>query len=218
MKAPTPDVSVVLPTFNRRQLVDRAIRSVVAQTLKTIELIVVDDGSTDGTSELIQELRSEDARIVYLYQENQGLASARNIGVTQAAGKYVTFIDSDDEYEGSHLELRREFLESDHNVMMLHGGVRVINGSSMVPDYYLPGAMVDIQSCAVGATFFYRREFHSLVGGFEHREYGEDTEFFEKAIQLGEVRRVDWPTYLYYRDSGDSIVSRTIESLRNHSV
>jgi len=215
-RSPKPEVSVILPTFNRSHLIMRAIQSVTMQTLRAFELIVVDDGSTDGSAETIKPLSQRDSRITYIYQPNQGLAAARNNGVSRASGKYVTYLDSDDEYEPVHLELRRDLLESDSGVMMLHGGLAIVNGSPMVPDYYDPSRLIDISLCAVGATFFYRKEFHSLVGGFHHREFGEDTEFFERAIRIGNVQRVHWPTYKYYRDSEDSIVNRVIDERQNY--
>jgi glycosyltransferase involved in cell wall biosynthesis len=206
-----PEVSVILATFNRQNLVGRAIRSVLSQDFLGFELIVVDDGSTDQSAEVIAAFRLKDSRVSYIHQQNQGLASARNSGVAAAKGRYVTFLDSDDEYHRSHLRLRKEMLDANPQVMMLHGGVEVINGSSLVPDYYHPGRLVDIQICAVGATFFYRRELHSLIGGFRDREFGEDTEFFERANQSVKVERVTWATYRYYRDSTDSIVTREIK-------
>ena len=205
-----PEVSVILATFNRQNLVGRAIQSVLLQDFPGFELIVVDDGSTDQSAEVISALRLKDSRVSYIFQQNQGLASARNTGVAAAKGRYVTFLDSDDEYHGSHLRLRKARLDANPHVMMLHGGVEVINGSSLVPDYYQPGKLVDIQVCAVGATFFYRRELHSLIGGFRDREFGEDTEFFERATQAVKVEKVTWATYRYYRDSTDSIVTREI--------
>lgn len=206
----TPEVSVIMATFNRQNLVGRAIQSVMLQEFSAFELIVVDDGSTDQSAEVISALRLKDLRISYMHQHNQGLAVARNNGVAASKGRYVTFLDSDDEYHPSHLRLRKDLLDEDLQVTMLHGGVEVINGSSLVPDFYRPGQLVDIQVCAVGATFFYRRELHSLIGGFKDREFGEDTEFFERATRAVKVKRVNWATYRYYRDSTDSIVTREI--------
>jgi hypothetical protein len=97
--------------------------------------------------------------------------------------------------------------------MMVHGGLEVVNGSWMVPDYYRPGELVDVRECAVGATFFFRRSMIDLVGLFVHRDFGEDTEFFERAQKRVRVERIEWPTYRYFRDTSDSIV--TAEMLRN---
>ena len=94
MAGASPFFSVVVPTYNRRSMLERALRSVWAQTCDDYELIVVDDGSTDGTAEFLATLGS-DVRTVR--QENQGPSAARNAGVALARGTYVVFLDSDDE-------------------------------------------------------------------------------------------------------------------------
>jgi len=89
-----PDVSVVIPTYNRRGYVCEAVDSVLGQSLHDVEIVVVDDGSTDGTGPLLAERYG--GRICYLYQKNQGRSAARNRGAELAMGRYVTFLDSDD--------------------------------------------------------------------------------------------------------------------------
>jgi glycosyltransferase involved in cell wall biosynthesis len=96
-----PAVSVLLPTFERRDYVCRAVRSVFAQRYTDWELIVVDDGSTDGTEEA---LRSFGPRLRYLRQENRGASAARNTGLRLAGGELVAFLDSDDRWLPDHLE------------------------------------------------------------------------------------------------------------------
>ena len=89
----TPMVSVVIPTFNRAQEVPKAIESVLAQTYIDYELIVVDDGSVDGTGEVLQPFEN---RIQYLYQDNRGAAAAQNAGIRRARGHWVAILGSDD--------------------------------------------------------------------------------------------------------------------------
>jgi len=89
-------VSVILPVYNTSEFLDRCIRSITNQTLKSIELIVVDDGSTDGSGEIADKYASQDNRINVIHQENAGVAAARNTGIAAARGEYITFIDSDD--------------------------------------------------------------------------------------------------------------------------
>ncbi len=91
-----PRVSVILTTYNRADLVGRALKSVLAQTLADLEVIVVDDGSSDRTREVITQFA--DPRVHYIFQENRGLAGARNTGVRAARGAYIAFLDDDDEY------------------------------------------------------------------------------------------------------------------------
>ena len=95
-------ISVIIPTYNRAHLIKRSAQSVLNQTYKNLELIIVDDGSTDNTKEVIDSLNDE--RIVYIKQENQGAAAARNTGIDIAKGKYIAFQDSDDVWHSDKLE------------------------------------------------------------------------------------------------------------------
>src|SRR5688500_11048273 len=90
-----PQFSVVVPTYNRSNVLLRAIKSVLAQTLSNFELIVVDDGSTDDTKEVLS--RINDSRLIYFHQPNSGCSPSRNAGALLAKGTYLTFLDSDDE-------------------------------------------------------------------------------------------------------------------------
>jgi glycosyltransferase involved in cell wall biosynthesis len=107
-------ISVVVPTFNRAGLVCEALDSVAAQTWRPIELIVVDDGSTDDTQQAIirwqQRNQADDLSLTYLRQSNQGQNAARNAGIAAARGEYVAFLDSDDLYLPSKLEKQIELL------------------------------------------------------------------------------------------------------------
>ena len=101
-----PKVSVIIPTYNRQDLVQEAIDSVLNQTFRDWELIVVDDGSTDQTPSVLQE--RYDSRIIYIYQENQGESAARNRGLYSATGEYVAFLDSDDLWHPKKLQRQIE--------------------------------------------------------------------------------------------------------------
>lgn len=106
-KLDVPEVSIILPTYNRVDVIGRAIASIIRQTHTDWELLVVDDGSTDGTLARLQGL---DPRIRLLSQPNQGVAAARNTGIAAAAGRYVAFMDSDDEWRPQFLALTTAFL------------------------------------------------------------------------------------------------------------
>jgi GT2 family glycosyltransferase len=94
-------VSVVIPAYNQSQYLKTTIQSVLSQTYPASEIIVVDDGSTDATSEVVREFGQT---IQYIYQDNQGLAGARNTGIWKASGDYLAFLDSDDEWRPNYLE------------------------------------------------------------------------------------------------------------------
>jgi len=121
----SPAVSVVIPTYNRRVYIGEALDSVLNQTLSGFEVIVVDDGSTDGTDEVI---RSYGGRIHYIRQENRGAAAARNLGVRNARGSYVSFMDSDDLSLPHHLESLYNFLVQNPEYAMVVGNGAYLEG------------------------------------------------------------------------------------------
>jgi glycosyltransferase involved in cell wall biosynthesis len=102
-------VSVILPTFNRADVVVRALNSVFDQTYKNLELIVIDDGSTDATS---QVLKAYQDKIIYIKQANRGVSAARNAGIKKARGEYIAFIDSDDRWMPAKLDEQIKFFIS----------------------------------------------------------------------------------------------------------
>lgn len=104
-------VSVILPTYNRANYIKDAIESVLNQTYKSIELLIIDDGSIDNTEEVISPFL-KDKRIRYVKQENSGAAAARNKGLELSKGKYVAFIDSDDIWEKDKLEIQLAVMNS----------------------------------------------------------------------------------------------------------
>jgi glycosyltransferase involved in cell wall biosynthesis len=114
-KSRRPRVSVVIPTYNRSGLVAEAIRSVLAQTYRNIEIVVVDDGSRDGTRQTVERFR-DDRSVRYLFQENRGDTSARNRGIRACSSRYVAFLDSDDLWAPTKLARQVEALEADRGL------------------------------------------------------------------------------------------------------
>ena len=96
-----PLVSVIIPTYNRKDNLIEAIESVFAQTYPNYEVIVVDDGSSDGTKEKLQEIRK---KLVYIHQNNSGVSTARNKGILSSKGDYIALLDSDDLFMPHHIE------------------------------------------------------------------------------------------------------------------
>lgn len=95
-------VSVIIPSYNRERTLLTSVNSVLEQTVQNIEVIVVDDGSTDNTSKIVESI--DDPRVIYIYQENKGACAARNNGIEKARGKYIAFHDSDDVWHKDKLE------------------------------------------------------------------------------------------------------------------
>ena len=118
-------VSVIMPAFNSEVYISEAIQSVVQQTYPHLELIVVDDGSTDKTREIVDGYMRGDSRIRYIHQKNSGPAAARNRGIQAARGKYVAFLDSDDIWFLDKLEKQMDFITS-HSGYVVYGGARYL--------------------------------------------------------------------------------------------
>lgn len=91
-----PFISVIIPVYNIERYIGKCLDSIVGQTLKEIEIIVVDDGSTDDSSRIIDRYARTDSRIVAIHKTNGGVVSARNCGIAQATGLYILFVDGDD--------------------------------------------------------------------------------------------------------------------------
>ena len=109
-----PKVSVIIPVYNTEKYVRQAVESILLQTLKDIEIIIVNDGSTDGSMTILEELAAQDERIKLFSQENQGQSAARNFATEKAKGKYIYFMDSDDFLEKDALQLCFEKAESNN--------------------------------------------------------------------------------------------------------
>ncbi|NIV30518.1 MAG: glycosyltransferase [Anaerolineae bacterium] len=110
-------VSVIIPTYNRSKLLRVALESVLAQTYPNVEIIVVDDGSTDDTATLMEEYAE---RVIYLRQANQDVAAARNTGIRAASGEYLTFLDDDDMILPTKVERQMQVLTSQSRVGLVH--------------------------------------------------------------------------------------------------
>jgi glycosyltransferase involved in cell wall biosynthesis len=110
-----PLVSCIIPTYNRAHIVGRAIQSVLNQTYKNIEVIVVDDGSQDNTQEVVLSIKDERVRYIRLHR-NFGAAFARNIGIANARGEFVAFLDSDDYFLPEKIEKQVELMLKDESI------------------------------------------------------------------------------------------------------
>lgn len=127
-----PKISVIIPVYNAISFIDRTIRSVRKQTFNQLEIILIDDGSNDGTHEKCEYYESIDHRIKVIHQENKGVAEARNIGLANASCEYIGFIDNDDWIHPKYFEILYNYLSnSNHKIAMCH--FNIINNESFEP-------------------------------------------------------------------------------------
>lgn len=208
-KSFTPVVSIILPTFNREKLLPRAVDSVLKQSFKDWELLIIDDGSSNRTYELANLYLNDYENIRYLKHSNRHPPLSQNAGLLASAGEFVSFLGSDDEYKPGYLEERVNFMREKPDLDMVHGGVEII-GHPFVKDKNDLTKEIHLSECVIGGTFFGKRNFFIELYGFTDLKYSDDSDFFERAVTKYNIEKVNFPTYVYYRDTPDSICS-TIE-------
>ena len=117
-----PFFSVIIPTFNRANIIKRAIDSVMRQDYQDFDLWIIDDGPIDHTEEVVSKLKlKHPTKIHYLKIEKQGVSAARNYGVSQCRGKWIAFLDSDDEWKKNKLLLQASFIAKNPHIGLVHG-------------------------------------------------------------------------------------------------
>lgn len=131
-----PLVSIITPVYNGEQYLLETIESALAQTYQNFELLIVNDGSTDNSADIIKPYL-KDSRVKYIEQKNAGVAAARNTAIKQARGKYVGFLDQDDLWLNNKLEVQIAALEQDMNVALVHSRHDVIDLMGNKTDYHL---------------------------------------------------------------------------------
>ena len=134
-----PKVSVIIPVYNTEQYLRQCLDSVVNQTLREIEIICVDDGSTDGSPSILQEYGKRDGRVLVLRQEQKGAGAARNQGLKAAKGEYLSFLDADDFFEETAVEeMYREIRKEDSDICICNARqYDTRTGTYKMPKYYL---------------------------------------------------------------------------------
>ncbi len=202
-----PFFSIILTTYNRASLLKRALDSLIAQDESDWEAIIVDDGSTDNTVMQISSYIENDRRIKYTFQKNAGYSLSKNTGIFLSRGKFITFLDSDDEYLPGHLESRKAFLMNNPDTQFLYGGIKV-TGNQFVPDRNNYNKLISLNECVIGGTFFISRLLAVSLNGFNDIPMGSDAEFFERVNKTQAVMRETLtPTYLYHREDENSLTN-----------
>jgi len=199
-----PDISVILPTFNRAAYLERAVQSVVAQTFTNWELLVVDDGSADNTFEIVAPLLAVHTNIRYMKHQNRKAALSRNAGIQASFGRYITFLDSDDHYLPMHLASRMALMEAMPDVDLLSGGF-LCDEPTMVKDYRNLEQLINIRECILCGTLFGKRELFFALEGFNNLDYAEDTDLWNRAAQRFLVHKIVEPKSYMYQRANDSI-------------
>ena len=172
------EITVVIPTYNRYELLKRAIGSVLVQTQPVSEIIVVDDGSTDSSSQIKRDFPS----IIYIYQKNNGVSSARNLGIKKAKNEWIAFLDSDDTWHSKKIEEQTQFHLNNSDILMSYTDERWIRDDKevKVPKKYAKVGGEIFEAClsyciiAPSAVFMHKSLFEKYGYFDEELEVCED--------------------------------------------
>ena len=223
-------VSIVTPAFNGEKFIDACIDSVLAQTFTDWEMLIIDDGSTDRTFELIQARAAQDSRIrvlTHLNHQNQGVSKSRQLGISQCCGKYVSMLDADDQFEPAKLELQVAVAESHADCVVFHGrGVCIDQNGNEKPspnladsfnrfashdhayDFYKHGRFL-IQNPILNSSSLIRRDALAATAyGFEQLFQYEDWTLWVLLAQQGSfyVSSEDLVRYRVHDKSASALV------------
>jgi glycosyltransferase involved in cell wall biosynthesis len=190
-----PLVSIVIPTYNRINLLLRAIESVKDQTYGNWELLIIDDISSDGTKEKMEEIQKDDKRIKYFRREVDnipGISKYLNYGIEKASGKYIARLDDDDIWcLENKLKMQVEFLENNPDYVLVGGGMIIVDENGNEKFRYLKREKDDeIREGALFANPFahvvvmFRKDSALKVGGYINWQHAEDWDFW---LRLGEI-------------------------------
>lgn len=199
-----PKVSVVIPTYNRVKLLDNSISSVLAQTYRDFELLVIDDCSTDNTADFVSSIGDERIKLIR-NSSNKGIAGVRNIGVENSSGEYIAFLDDDDEWEPEKLGRQMNLLKTGSaNLGCVYTGAFIVDSGGnpiriSVPQYRKRIlSEILLRNFIITSSVILRTECFERVGLFDETiPYGEDYDMWIRIAQEFEFDYVKDPLIRY---------------------
>lgn len=203
MSRSIPDIDVVIPVFNGEAYVEATVRSVLEQTVSPRRVIVVDDGSTDGTPDILTRLAQADARVLYLPRSNAGVSAARNAGIAASSAPFIAFLDADDIWLPEKLEQQiQAFERGGPETGIVHSSYFCIdqNGVSIPGmlifepkqrgDIFMPLLLEGYVLSGSASSVMVRRDVLDRAGHFDERLFhGEDWDLW---IRLARISKVDF--------------------------
>lgn len=211
-------ISIIIPSYNHSKYITSTINSVIDQTYENFELIIIDDGSTDGSQEIIPTIR--DPRIEYFSQKNLGAHKTINRGLQLAKGKYITILNSDDIYHPQRLEKCVKFLENNQNISLVSTWIEVIDQSGQKLDIkkdwrnLLPWPITDYTHSflntndykrnllatnfvATTSNIFMRNTVVKSIGGMRELRFAHDWDYLLRVANIFECSSIQLPLLKY---------------------
>jgi glycosyltransferase involved in cell wall biosynthesis len=189
-------ISAIIPVFNGEKFLEEAVESIRRQAYQPIEIIIVDDGSTDGTARLVQEIQPA---IRYIYQDNRGPAAARNRGLKEAHGEIIAFLDADDLWPPNKLRLQLSQLQANPKTEVILGQVQWVRLADEMQGIREDHYEEKFYASNLGSALF-RRSVFERIGIFDPElRYSEDVDWFARAREQGVNMFLIPEVTLYYR-------------------
>ncbi|NJO78993.1 MAG: glycosyltransferase [Cyanobacteria bacterium RM1_2_2] len=216
-----PQVSVIIPSYNCEPYLAEAIDSVLAQTYQNFEIIVIDDGSTDCTAELLQTYGSQ---IRAIHQPNQGVALARNHGIQQAQGEWIAFLDADDVFLPDKLAAQMALASADSRLGIIHSGWHRVDAQGnrlLTVEPWRQVPELNLESWlrwkpVLPSAMLFRRQWLEQAGGFDPRfPPAEDTELVLRLALMGCSAKWLPQVTVNYRQHGSSAMHKGLPQARS---
>ena len=209
----TPLVSVILPTYNTAEFIEEAVESILNQTYQNIELIVIDDGSTDNTREILEKYVDN---IVYVYQENRGPSEARNTGISMSHGDLIAYQDADDTSLPNRIEKEVEFLLRNSKISLVCTGMVNVYEDGSVKHH--PATHCDLFSllqanCVICASTMHWKNVFDKVGMWNENVDWDLWIRISEKFQIGYI-----PDCLYHRRKHKHNISTIRGRLKNRLI
>jgi len=200
-----PKVSVIIPTYNRASTIKEALLSIFDQTYLDFEIIVVDDGSTDNTCQIVSELGNQSGKVQYIYQDNRGRSAARNLGVRAAQGDYVAFLDSDDIFLPNKLNVQVLTLEKNFDFGMAYSTFfrmqkkryvleNAVSPGKKMSGWIYPELLFIKKNIITVPSVMVRTQILKEVGGFDETMHTcEDLDLWRRIARRYKVLQIEQP-------------------------
>lgn len=222
MNTTSPLVSIIMPAYNAEKYIVESIESVINQTYQNWELLIINDGSTDKTVNLISSFN--DKRIQFTEQKNAGVCIARNSGISKAQGKYITFLDADDFLPPCSLEARVNYLESHSNIDLVDGRIigkdmHMKNSMRIYEPYYtgnlLPRLIALDDRVFFNVCYMFKKEILGDIRFTENMTHAEDLLFYMELSNQTTVQYSYVPETIYWYRSGHESAMSNLDGLEN---
>lgn len=215
-----PEVTVILPVFNAEQTLQRAINSILSQSLRNFEFLIIDDGSNEETKKILRKQKDPRISIIEL-PENRGVATARNVGLANARGEFVCTMDADDRSHPNRLEIQKTFLQKNQNITLVGSqAIKTFSNRSELLKYqpgdsYIKSRLLFLNgSSIINVSTFFRKDFTVKKNLFypPARTDGDHLFLINLMINGAAFEIIEKPLCQFYRHK-NNLTKETIENM-----